>query len=832
MLLPIFWLQDYIDPKLDLKRLEDRLTMTGTKVERAYAHGVTALERFVVARVLDAHRHPDADRLTVCRVALGDGETTQIVCGAPNVAAGQVVAVARPGAVMPDGTRLKRAKLRGVESDGMILAEDELAIGTDHDGIMVLDDELVPGTPLTDVLPIATDVLELEITPNRPDCLAVYGVAREVHAATGEPLADPPWAGVPPLSGSVPGFAAEVIDPELNPRFTLRRFDDVTIGPSPAWLKARLMAAGQRPINNVVDITNYVMLLTGQPMHAFDADLVAGGKLTVRRARDGEKITTLDDVERELDSSMVLIEDAKGPTSIAGIMGGARSEVSESTTRVLMEAATWNGPNIQRTSTRLGLRTEASGRFEKQLQPEQTVDAQVVAARLMAELTGAHTVGGMIDAGGWSPPPRTSIRLREEATRDLLGAAPELPEQRAILERLGFGVRSAPGGLDVTVPYWRRGDVTREADLVEEVGRIWGFDKLPVTLPSRRGVTGRLEPDQRLRRRAQDALAGRGLYEILGWSFMAPGVTDRLQLAEDDPRRRAVRILNPMSEEQTFLRTTLLGSLLDNARRNRARGAEDVRLWEQGAVYLARGERDGRPFRYGRAAAAGTLRRPETIPGLDRLPEESEHLGALLAGRLRPPTWREPEPPRADFFVAKGVLGAVLETLRVPWRVEAAREPFLHPGRAARVLVGEDGAPAGWLGELHPSVAAAWDLEGAVAGFEVDLATVLDAASVVPDYEDVTSFPSVRQDLAVDLPVEVPAAEALSVIRAAGGALLHRAEVFDVYSGAQVGEGRRSLAVRLEFRAGDRTLTDEEVAQRRQKIVAAVSDQLGGRLRG
>jgi phenylalanyl-tRNA synthetase beta chain len=831
MLLPILWLNDYVDPGLDLKALEDRLTMTGTKVERAYTHGVTALEHFVVGRVLDAHRHPDADRLSVCTVALGDGETTQIVCGAPNVAAGQVVAVARPGAVMPDGTRLGRAKLRGVESDGMILAEDEVSIGTDHDGIMVLPDDLVPGTPLADVLPIATDVLELEITPNRPDCLGVYGVAREVHAATGAPLADPPWAGVPSLSGGVPGFDVEVRDRDLCPRFTVRRFDEVTIGPSPAWLKARLSAAGQRPINNVVDITNYVMLLTGQPLHAFDADLVSGGKLTVRRARDGETITTLDDVERTLDSSTVLIEDAHGPTSIAGIMGGARSEVGPHTTRVLIEAATWNGPNIQRTSTRLGLRTEASGRFEKQLQPEQTVEAQAVAARLMSRLTGARSVGGMIDAGGWSPPPRRSIHLRDGAVKDLLGAGPEPPEQRAILERLGFGVRSAPGGLDVTVPHWRRGDVTREADLVEEVGRIWGFDKLPVTLPSRRGVSGRLEPTQRLRRRAEDALASRGLYEILGWSFTGPGVVERLGIGPDDTRSRAVRIVNPMSEEQSFLRTTLLGSLLDNVRRNRARGAEDVRLFERGAIYIARAGIEPHRFAYGRSPSAGTLRRPETIPGLDRLPDEHEHVGALLAGRMRPPSWRDPEPPRADFFVAKGVLAALLDTLRVPWRVEPAQEPFLHPGRSARVLIGEDATPVGWLGELHPTVAHAWEIEDAVAGFEIDLGAVLDAAPEGLDFEDVTSFPAVRQDVAVDLPADVPAAQVVEIVRSSGGALLHHVEVFDVYEGAQVGEGRRSLALRLEFRAGDRTLTDEEVAERRAKIVAALA-QVDGRLRG
>jgi phenylalanyl-tRNA synthetase beta chain len=832
MLLPVFWLNDYCDPGLDISHLEERLTMTGTKVERVYAHGVTALENFIVGRVLRAERHPDADRLTVCTVALGEGDTAQIVCGAPNVAQGQTVAVARPGAVMPDGTKLGKAKLRGVESSGMILAEDELGIGTDHAGIIVLDDDLVPGTPLADVLPIATDVLELEITPNRPDCLGIYGVAREVHAATGARLKPAPWEGVPPVPGPIPAFEVEVRDPDLCPRFTLRRFDDVKIGPSPEWLKARLMAAGQRPINNVVDITNYVMLLTGQPMHAFDADLVAGGRLIVRRARDGETITTLDDVKRELDSGMCLIEDTAGPTSIAGIMGGARSEVSETTTRVLMEAATWIGPNIQRTSTRLALRTEASGRFEKQLQPEQTMEAQIVAGRLMAELAGAKSVGATIDAGGWKPPPRRTVHLRDHAAEELLGAAPELPEQRAILERLGFAVRTVPGGLDVIVPHWRRGDVSREADVVEEVGRIWGLDKLPITLPSRRGASGRLTPEQRLRRRAEDALVGAGVYEILGWSFTAPDAADRLALPADDPRRRVVHVRNPMSEDQSAMRTTLLPSLLDNVRRNRARGIEDVRLWEAGAVYLARDEAQESNGRLiPSVETAGILRRPEHIPGLERLPEEQLHLAALMTGRMRPATWGDPEPPAAGFYAAKGVLAAVMDALRVPWTVRAEREPFLHPGRSARVLVGADGHAAGWLGELHPAVAGSWDLEGAAAGFELDLGVVLAEAPLVPDFEDLTTFPAVREDLALVLPRSVSAEALVRTVREAGGRLLRRADVFDVYEGRQVGEGNRSLAVRLEFRAPDRTLTDEEVAGLREKIVAAVRERLGGELR-
>jgi phenylalanyl-tRNA synthetase beta chain len=797
MRLPLLWLHDYCDPGLPADELAYKLAMTGTEVDRVLTHGVTALENFVVGRVLSAEQHPDADRLSVCVVDTGEGEPSQIVCGAPNVAAGQIVAVARPGAVMPDGTRLKKAKLRGQESNGMILAEDEVAIGTDHDGIMVLDEALAVGTPLADVLPIATDVLELEITPNRPDCLAVYGVAREVHAATGAPLKPAPWSDDPGTPGPVAGAEVVVEDPDLCPRFTARLFEDVKIGPSPAWLKARLMAAGQRPINNVVDITNYAMLLSGQPLHAFDFDLVRGGRLVVRRAVLGEVVTTLDDIDRNLDPDVLIICDAEGPTSIAGLMGGERSEVRGSTTRVLMEAANWDGPNLQRTSAKLQLRTEASGRFEKGLAPEQAMDGQVLATKLMLELTGARLVEGTIDVGG-APPPPAPVRLREEKIERLLGTPVPLEDARAILEALEFGVTDVEGGFEVAVPGFRRNDVSREADLIEEVARLWGLDRLPATLPSRRGASGHLEPAQRTRRAIEDTLTGHGLFEAVGYSFAAPDLPARLRLPGDE----IVRVRNPMSEEQATLRTTLLGSLLDALRRNHSRGRPDARLFEIGAVYFAR-PREGRA----------------------ELPTEETHLAALLAGAARPASWREPQPPRADFFAAKAVLAAALASVRADWRVEAATEPFLHPGRAARVIVG--GEPAGWLGEIHPSVARQWDLEQAV-GFELDLARIEVAAQLAPHYQDVISFPSLIQDRAWWFGAGVAAGQVLEVVREAGGALLRRAEVFDVYP-----EGERtSLAVRMEFRAPDRTLTDEEVAQRRGKIDKAVADRLGGEPRG
>ncbi|MGA2011905.1 MAG: phenylalanine--tRNA ligase subunit beta [Solirubrobacteraceae bacterium] len=805
MRVPLTWLHEYCAPDLDAFALAERLAMTGTEVERVERHGVSALQHFVVGRVLQAGRHPDADRLSVCLVDIGEGEPSQIVCGAPNVAAGQTVGVARPGAVMPDGTKLKAAKLRGQPSNGMILAEDEVAIGGEHNGIMVLADDLAPGTPLAQVLPIATDVLVLEVTPNRPDCLGIYGVAREAHAATGAPLAPPPWAtdpgaGPARADDAVHGLIAVSVQcPQLCPRFTARAFADVTIGPSPAWLKARLTACGQRPIFNVVDITNYAMLLTGQPMHAFDLDRIAGAQLTVRLAADGETVETLDGQTRTVDADTVLIADADGPTSIAGVMGGARSEVSPSTTRVLMEGANWHGANIHRTSLKLGLRSEASGRFEKQLQPEQALEAQAIATRLMIDLCGARLVPGTIDVGGPGPAPKT-IRLRDARVSGLLGVPVARERCAEILTALEFRTGWAPDGLDVTVPAFRRADVTREADLIEEVARLGALETLPATLPSRRGASGRLTDAQRLRRRAADLLTAQGLHEIVGWSFEGPELARRLRLGD----RPTVKLANPMSIDQSRLRTTLLGSLLDVAQRNRSRGARAIRLFEAGAVYL---------------------------PEPDSRPSEPHHVGALLTGPVRPATWRDPEPRAADFYAAKGALAGMLDGVRVPWSLRAAAdgEPFLHPGRSAWILV--DGAPAGWIGELHPQVAAAWDVSDAVAAFEIDLDAV--AARVqLARYADLTSFPEVREDLAVIVADAVSAAEVLAVVRQAGGSLLAGAEVFDVYRDPErIGEGSVSLALALRFRAPDRTLTDEEVANRRRKIAAALTQRLEGRVR-
>jgi len=811
MRVPLAWLRSQCDPPLDTAAIAQRLDLTGTELERIERVGVGSPDGFVVARVLSAEAHPDADRLRVCTVDDGSGSQRTIVCGAPNVAAGQTVAVALPGAVMPDGTELGEAKLRGVASSGMILAEDEVGIGTDHDGIMVLPDGLEPGSALAAALPIADEVLELEITPNRPDCLSIRGIAREVHAATGAALAEDPAAGDVEATGS--GRASdrvsiEIADPAVCRRFTGRVFEGVRVGPSPPWLKQRLLAAGQRSISNVVDITNYVMLATGQPLHAFDLDEVRGGRIVVRAAEPGERMTTLDDVERVLDPDVAVVADAEGPSGLAGIMGGQISEVGESTTRVLMEAASWVPTKVLRTSKALGLRSEASTRFEKGLHPENVLAGQNLAARLMVDLCGAELVPGTIDVYPAVEEPRT-LTLRLDRLERLLGE--RIPDDEVVgaLQALGFGVRQEPGGsLSVTVPHWRDADVQREADLVEEVARIHGLEKLPVTLPARERAVGRLSPVQRLRRRLEDALRDRGLDEVVAWSFTSPATLGRLRLGEEP----TLALSNPLSEDQSVMRPLLLAGLLDAAQRNGARASGGVALFESAHVY--------RP--------AGPLDAPQGSPRGAMAAAEEHHLAALLT-RLRPSTWRSPQAP-ADFFAVKGLVEALGGAAGVALKCEPATRPFLHPGRCAAVRTAS-GRELGWVGELHPLVARAWDIEAAAA-FELDFdALAAEAAGAPPAYRDVTSFPSVRQDIAVVAPAALTAAEVRGAVLRGGGELLASATVFDVYEGEQAGEGNRSLALALEFRAPDRTLTDEEVAQRRHAIEAALTE-IGGRLRG
>jgi phenylalanyl-tRNA synthetase beta chain len=784
MRVPVSWLREYVSFDMPPRELGELLSMTGTKLDAVHRIGVPAgAELFRVGRVISREQHPDADRLSLCTVDVGDGEPRQIVCGATNFDAGATVGVALPGATLPDGTVLRVAKLRGVESHGMMLSESELELSGDHDGLMLLEDGLEPGTPLSRVLPIDDEVLEFEITSNRPDCLSVYGIAREASASLDVDLA--PWPGrEPEASGddSVDTWVTARIDaPDLCPRWSARVFTDVKVGPSPPWLKARVAAAGMRPISNVVDITNYVMLCVGEPTHAFDLDKVTGREIIVRRAGDGEGVITLDGQGRTLDPDVLVIADAEKPSAIGGLMGSQWSEVSDTTTTVLLECANFDGPNIQSSSTRLELRTEGSTRWEKGLDPHLVPRALALASQLMVKLTGARLVPGTVDLHGQLPEPAV-VPLRRERLELLIGVPYEQAQIDRALTRLGY--ESADGGW--RVPTWRANDTFREVDLIEEVSRIDGIWKVPTVMPPHADAIGKRDADVGLRNRVIDVLLGAGLSEAVTVAFTDETLADRLRLPPGHPRRDAVRVANPMGADQALLRTLLFPGLLASARRNLDAGRDRVALFEVARVVLP-------------------------APG-EELPHQPVRVVGVIAGR------------DAGYHEMKGVAEALERALRVQLEVAAAPEPFLHPGRSARLGAG------GTLGELHPLVAREFGVEGQVSLFEIDL-TELETPDPTPLYRDVVTFPPVRQDIAVVVASEVTAAEVLAVIRAAGGELLAEADVFDTYRGEQVGEGRQSVAVHLQFQAADRTLTDAEADAVRDTIVAALRERLGGELR-
>ena len=784
MRVPVSWLREYVSFDLPPRELGERLSLTGTKLEALHRRGVPrALERYRVGRVITREQHPNADRLSLCSVDIGTGEPQQIVCGARNFEAGATVAVALPGAVLPDGTELRVAKLRGLESHGMMLSERELELGQDHDGIMLLPAAWPVGDALIDHLAIADDVLEFEITSNRPDCQNVYGIAREVSAVLDTDLAE--WPGTDPEAtgeGTAGDYVKARIDaPDMCPRWAARVFTNVRVGPSPPWLKARIAAAGMRPISNVVDITNYVMLAIGEPTHAFDLDKVAGREIIVRRAADGEMVTTLDGQERVLASDTLVIADAEKPSAVAGLMGSEWSEVTAETTTVLMECANFDGPSTQASSIRLGLRTEGSSRWEKGLDPHLPPKALRLASQLMVELAGATLVPGEIDLHGDLPEPPV-VPLRRERLEGLIGITYEDDEVDRTLDRLGY----AWAGQGWRVPTWRAADTTREVDLIEEVARIGGLERVPAEMPGGDPGGGRLDPDERLRRKVVDVLRGAGLSEAATLTLWDLGMPERLRLGEGDPRAALVELQNPMSAEWAAMRTLVFPGLLHSARRNLAMSAPRVALFEIGHVFLR---------------SDGTL------------PDQPARVSGVLAGE------------GAGFFAAKGVVEALFAAARVEApEYRPLDEPFLHPGRAA--AVGD-----GFVGELHPRVAEAFELEPGVAVFELGLDGLRGRPPEEVLYRDVTSFPPLRQDIAVVVSEDVPAGRVADVVRSAGGEALARVEVFDVYRGPQVGEGRKSLALHLVFQAADRTLTDAEADAARERIVAALAADVGGELR-
>ena len=753
MKVPLSWLREYARFDATTEQLMHALSISSAEVNGVERFGVPGdISLFKVGVVLEAEKHPNADRLQLTKVDVGEAKPYQIVCGAWNFGVGAKVAVALPGATLPNGLTLERRKLRGEVSEGMILAEDEVDLGSDHDGIMVLDDALTPGTPLADVLPLVEEVLDIEATGNRPDLLSVYGIAREVAALFDGELV-PLDATEPAHTGDEP-VDVRVEDEDGCPRYVGRLFRDVTVGESPIWLKARLRFAGVRAISNVVDVTNYVMFALGSPLHVFDFETLHGGRIVVRRAKKGEELRTLDGTVRKLDRSDLLIADADRAIALAGVMGGEETEVSEATTSVLLEAANFEPISLLRTSERLALRTEGSNRWEKGVDPHLAGPAATMATRLIVELAGARWTGHA-DVQATLPEPSV-IQLRPERTSAVLGLEVPAGDQSAILAKLGFEQSNA----GFRVPTWRARDVTREIDLVEEVARF-KMEEIPFTLPERDAMFGRLTRWQRLRRIVEDVLTGCGFSEAYTSTFVAEG---------------DLRLPEPLSLEAAALRTSLIGSLVDAARHNVSVGTAEVALFE-----IARTYHTGR-----------------------ELPDERWHVAGIVDG---------------GFADAKWAVEQLYTALKVHPAYERTSEPHLHPGKSARTA-------QGWVGELHPSL-----LEGQWGAFELDLDALVAAAPEAVEFEEVSSYPEVRQDLAFVVDDAVPAAELLAALREAAGPELRSAAVFDEYRGEQTGAGKRSLAFRVAFGSQERTLTDDEATELRGRIVQALADRFGAALR-
>jgi phenylalanyl-tRNA synthetase beta chain len=800
------WLEDFVDIPLTTKELVERLDFSGTKVESVATpgEGITGVE---VAEVLSIEQHPNADTLTLVEVKRGNGTSQRVVCGARNFSVGDRVPLATVGATLR-GTTISQRKIRGIASAGMLCSGAELGVSGDHAGILVLPPDVELGGDVAEALELNDTVLELEITLNRPDCMSIIGIAREISAITGAELREPedgmsssgsttvPEA--PPADKHDAAVRVRIDDPQGCPRYLARYIEGVSVAPSPRWVTSRLLACGVRPISNVVDVTNYVLLELGHPLHAFDAARVGDRTIVVRRAEPGERLTTLDGVTRDLDPDDLMIADPSRCLGIAGIMGGEDSEVGTQTNNVVLEAAYFDPESIAFTARRHLMRTEASARFELGMDPVAPPSAAARAARLIASLADGRAAPEVVDDFP-RPPERPHIRLRPQRTNHVLGITIGRDEQIARLRAIQVEVDDSDEVLSARPPSFRP-DLEREIDLVEEVGRLHGLQDLPSTLPP--GAAGGLEDRQSAERRLRSVLVDLGIYEAWTPSLASESDPDLLGLDPDHPARRAVLTWNPMAEDEKVMRTMLIPSLLRAVAGNQARHVDDVALFEIARTYH---------------------------PTEDVLPAEELRLSAVLSGRRVGKQWGAAPDPW-DFFSAKGVLEALFASQGIPAPAFApSRVAPFHPTRAADVIVA--GTAIGIFGELHPDVLERFDVHAGSVAFELALAPVFaalpDRVQAVPP----PRFPATFMDLAVVVDDEVPATAVAAVIVEAGAPEVASARLFDLYRGDQVGEGKKSLAYALELRAPDRTMTDEKAASVRDRIVPALAKAVGGGLR-
>ncbi len=798
------WLKDYVDFDLPADELSHRLTMTGLEVDAMERLG-EGLDSVIVAHLADVQPHPDADRLTVCKVQTGS-VTQQVVCGATNHKTGDLVALAQVGSVLPGDFKIKKSKIRGQESCGMLCSRSELGLTGESDGILILPPGLPLGQPVFKALGLKDVMFEIGLTPNRADCLSVVGVAREVSAMVHAPLKLPVPEVVECGRQAAEKTSVYIEDPDLCPRYTARLIENVKIGPSPAWLVRRLETVGMRSINNVVDVTNFVMLELGQPLHAFDFNQLREHRIVVRRAKDGDQFKTLDGQARTLMGSDLVICDGVGPVALAGVMGGENSEVSPDTTAILLESAYFNPTAIRRTSKRLGLHTESSHRFERGTDVDIVPLALDRAAALIAELADGSIARGAVDAYP-KELARRKVTITASRTSQLLGLDVDANDIRARLNTIGLKcdllVDRRDGAVNVEIPNFRP-DLEREVDLIEEVARLTGYDQIPVTMPVSSLTCQQLPGHLSLERRVRDRMAHMGYSEVINYSFFNADCLNKLGLAEDDLRRQNVQILNPLTEEQGSMRTTLVPSLLETAARNLAYRSEDLALFELRPVF-------------------------QPVDGAE-LPRESLRLAALLCGRREPQGWAQTT-AKGDFFDMKGVVEQLLADLRivdVRWHAEHD-ELFYHPGKSCSLYLGE--RLLGTLGELHPQVLHTFDLGPSAILCDLDLEAFFASCGKAVKFQPLSRYPDVQRDSAFLVDNEVTAQQVFDVLGQVKLKDLESIELFDVYSGEGVPAGKKSLAIRACYRALDRTLTDELIQNLHGKLVRAMEKELGAELR-
>ena len=812
MQVSIKWLKDYIDFTETPEQLADKLTMAGIPVENVVDPG-EGLEKVVTGRIEKLEPHQNSDHLQICTMNVGLAENIIIVTGAQNVAEGQVVPVAMVGAHLPNGMKISKGKLRGVASNGMLCSAQELKLDLEKlpeeqkTGIFILPSDTPVGIPAKDVLGLNDVVLEFELTANRADCFSVFGLVREIAAITGNKPHFPEIKVNEDDNTKLNDiFSVEIADPDLCSRFSTRMLKNVKIGPSPEWMQQRLEGAGIRSINNVVDVTNFVMIELGHPMHAYDYDKITGKKLIARRAIEGEELHTLDDTSRKAKGEMLVIADSEKAAGLAGIMGGFETEITDTTTTtVVLESADFYGPCIRRTARACGLSSEASGRFERGVDSETTIKALDRAAQLLQEMGACTVCEGIVDVYP-NPKQANYVTFTPEQINNHLGTNIAKDVMLNIITSVGFDVtKDENDEITVKVPSWRN-DVTCMADISEEIARLHGFDKIKSTLPNGVSMQGTQSAKQTFIDKVKASLSSQGLYETISFALTNEETFNKLNIPQDSPLRRAVPIMNPLSDEYPLVRTTLLSSIFDNLARNLARKNDDVALFEVGSVFF-----------------------PKALP-VTELPDEVVKIAGAITGRRNAQGWNQAN-DMVDFYDAKGIIEELLANLRVTrYTVEAGTHYAMHPGKTALFKKGRDVIAT--VGEVHPAVLSAYGITKPVYIFELDATTVMKYMAKDLKYKALPKYPATSRDLAMLVDVDVNAADIEKAMTKAAGQNLTQITLFDVYTGKQVEEGKKSLAFSLTFQSNDKTLTDAEIDPAIEKIVAKLQKDFNANLRG